>query len=359
MSYLFICRALFLCLLTLTLVVGTSTATTTINSPDGDIIDCLEILAQQSFNHPLLKDHNLQEIPRELPNTAQNEDGVSGWQIWNSHNRLKCPEGTIPIRRFVSRVNGTTNFEDIAQGHEYAIAELNIKPKIYGTKVTMSVEHPKVAQVDEFSLGQLWLVSGSFENGDINTIETGWQVYPWLFLDHQPRFFIYWTNDAYTRGSCYNMRCPGFIQISGNVLLEGAIHRDTEFITIQIWKDPKLGHWWLSIGPNSVTILIPVGYWPSEIFTNSLADHAENVQWGGEIVNENISGLHTTTQMGSGYLPSSNRAAYMRDLEIMVNTSHFQPITDLTTIETNSDYYKIKTTSDTSFTYGGPEHAGA
>ncbi|KAG7537592.1 Neprosin activation peptide [Arabidopsis suecica] len=107
--------ALFLCLLTLTLcvAVGASTTTTTINSPDGDIIDCTQILAQPAFRHPLLKDHKLQEVPKNIPNTAKNEDGVSGWQIWNSHNGSKCPEGMIPIRRVVSQDNEHTNEETI------------------------------------------------------------------------------------------------------------------------------------------------------------------------------------------------------------------------------------------------------
>ncbi|EOA32801.1 hypothetical protein CARUB_v10016112mg, partial [Capsella rubella] len=337
----FICRALFLCLLTLTLCV-TKGDSTTINSPDGDIIDCAEILAQKSFSHPLLMYHKLQEIPRDLPNTAQNEDEVSGWQIWNSHNGLKCPEGTIPIRRVVSPKNEVT--KSMAEAglnlkHEYAIAQLNDTHKIYGTKVTMSVEHPKVTQVNEFSLSQTWLASGSFERGDLNTIEVGWQ------------------NNAYKGDTRYNLRCPGFIQTSGNVLIEGAIEPHTKAITIQIWKDPNLGHWWLSVGPNSDIGLMPVGYWPNEIFT-CLSDYAEGVQWGGEIVDSFVSGLHTTTQMGSGYLPSSARAAYMRDLEIVVDTQKFQPIYDLTVIKMNSNYYNIKKTSDTSFTYGGPIHAG-
>ncbi|XP_019092148.1 PREDICTED: uncharacterized protein LOC109129049 [Camelina sativa] len=309
---------LFFCLLSLTLFVPVGSLTTTINSPDGDVIDCTDILAQSGFSHPLLKDHHkLQEIPKNLPNTAKNEDGVSGWQVWN-RNGSKCPEGTIPIRRMVSQESGTTNSNagaEVTHGHEYAIAHLNSTREIYGTKVTMSVGHPKVDQVGEFSLGQTWLLSGSYKKGDLNTIEVGWQVSPGLYSDYQPRLFIFWTRDAYTLEKCYNLRCPGFIQTSGNVLIEGAISPQTEVVTIQIWKDPNLGHWWLSVGSSSDTVLLPVGYWPTEIFT-CLIDHADNVQWGGEIVNRNVSGRHTTTQMGSGYLPSSNRAAYMRDLEI-------------------------------------------
>ncbi|XP_010422791.1 PREDICTED: uncharacterized protein LOC104708009 [Camelina sativa] len=298
-----------------------------------------------------MKRNIIQEVPRDIPNTAQNEDGVSGWQIWNGGNGLRCPKGTIPIRRF--QAEGFGNF---TERHEYAVERLNSTANIYGTKFTMSVGHPKVAHTQEFSLGQTWLASGSFEGGDLNTIEAGWQVFPTLYFDNQARLFIYWTNNAYASGSCYNLRCPGFIQTSGNVLVEGAIHPHTAAITIQIWKDPTLGHWWLSVGPNSGTELVLVGYWPNKIFTR-LNDHAQKVDWGGEIVDTTVSN-HTTTQMGSGYRPRSARAAYMRDLEVMFNTHDFQPIGDVTLIQTNAAYYNIFKTSDTSFTYGGPDYAG-
>lgn len=114
----------------------------------------------------------------------------------------------------------------------------------------------------------------------------------------------------------------------------------------------------MSVGPNKGTVFLPVGYWPTEIFTR-LIDYAEIVKWGGEVVNRNISDQHTITQMGSGYLPSSAKAAYMRDLEIVVNNHDFQPTYDLTVEATNPDYFNIKKTSNTSFSYGGPDHGGA
>lgn len=114
----------------------------------------------------------------------------------------------------------------------------------------------------------------------------------------------------------------------------------------------------MGVGFNNGTVLSPIGYWPTSIFTR-LTDHAEYVQWGGEIVNLNISGRHTSTQMGSGYLSNNANAAYMRDLQVAVNISQFQPAYDLVVAATNSTYYSITKLSDTSFAYGGPEHAGA
>lgn len=45
----------------------------------------------------------------------------------------------------------------------------------YGAKASINVWSPKVANPYEFSLSQMWVISGSFGD-DLNTIEAGWQV---------------------------------------------------------------------------------------------------------------------------------------------------------------------------------------
>lgn len=45
----------------------------------------------------------------------------------------------------------------------------------YGAKASLSVWAPRVASSSEFSLSQIWVISGSFSS-DLNTIEAGWQV---------------------------------------------------------------------------------------------------------------------------------------------------------------------------------------
>lgn len=83
-------------------------------------------------------------------------------------------------------------------------------------------------------------------------------------------------------------------------------------------QDPARGPWWLGVGFSNGSKLSAIGYWPVEIFS-WLTDHAENVQWGGEIVDIRASGRHTTTEMGSGYRPGSDRAAYVRDLQVALS----------------------------------------
>ncbi|CAH8383199.1 unnamed protein product [Eruca vesicaria subsp. sativa] len=125
--------------------------------------------------------------------------------------------------------------------------------------------------------------NGSFANGDVNTVEAGWQ------------------RDAYNNTGCYSTHCGGFVQTSSTIALEAAIIRTSTFggpqfaITIQIWKDQSSGNWWLGLGLNMEL----VGYWPGAIFTG-LADHTDTVEWGGKILSQNSAGANTIVQMGSG-----------------------------------------------------------
>lgn len=45
----------------------------------------------------------------------------------------------------------------------------------YGAKASINVWAPRVTDQYEFSLSQIWVISGSFGH-DLNTIEAGWQA---------------------------------------------------------------------------------------------------------------------------------------------------------------------------------------
>lgn len=45
----------------------------------------------------------------------------------------------------------------------------------YGAKASINVWAPQVSSQYEFSLSQMWVISGSFGD-DLNTIEAGWQA---------------------------------------------------------------------------------------------------------------------------------------------------------------------------------------
>ena len=51
----------------------------------------------------------------------------------------------------------------------------------YGAKASINVWAPRVTDQYEFSLSQIWVISGSFGH-DLNTIEAGWQVCLFLLI---------------------------------------------------------------------------------------------------------------------------------------------------------------------------------
>ncbi|GMY20352.1 hypothetical protein FCV25MIE_15591 [Fagus crenata] len=368
-------------------------AVMTIESPDGDIIDCVHKRKQPALDHPLLKNHKIQRHPSKMPKvrTMMKGDGVGdekssneavkgAWQMWHQ-NGTRCPRGTVPIRRSTvhdvlrakslfdfgkkqRRVSLTTRRTDApdvvsGNGHEHAIAYTGAQ-EVYGAKATINVWDPSIQVVNEFSLSQIWILSGSFDGSDLNSIEAGWQVSPELYGDSRPRLFTYWTTDSYQATGCYNLLCSGFVQTNSRIAIGAAISPASSVsenqydITILIWKDPKLGNWWMSFGDNTL-----VGYWPAELFKH-LANHATMVEWGGEVVNTRANGEHTSTQMGSGHFVDDGfgKASYFRNLEIVGADNSLSSVHDMSTLAENTNCYNIKSSYNnlwgTYFYYGGP-----
>ncbi|KAL3654019.1 hypothetical protein CASFOL_003700 [Castilleja foliolosa] len=380
----------------------------TFQSPDGDMIDCVHKRKQPALDHPLLKNHKIQKMPTEIPkamkmakrdaakdknvnfsNNSTSVDGSKGvWQMWHQEGR-RCPRGTVPIRRStvgdVMRAKSLYHFgkkqskygvaaatsgsggrradaPDVVSGngHEHAIAYTTGSEEVFGAKATINVWDPSIEVVNEFSLSQIWVLSGSFDGSDLNSIEAGWQVSPELYGDSRPRLFTYWTSDAYQATGCYNLLCSGFIQTNSRIAIGAAISPVSSVggnqydVTILIWKDPKLGNWWMGYGEDTL-----VGYWPTELFTH-LTDRATMVEWGGEIVNSQPNGKHTSTQMGSGHFAEDGfgKASYFRNLEVVDSDNNLISAQDISTLAENTNCYNIKSLYNsewgTHFYYGGP-----
>uniref|UniRef100_A0A0E0PWD5 Neprosin PEP catalytic domain-containing protein n=1 Tax=Oryza rufipogon TaxID=4529 RepID=A0A0E0PWD5_ORYRU len=128
----------------------------TIQSPDGDIIDCVHISRQPAFDHPLLRDHTIQMQPSSQPSGLYGEATRPFTQTWNQ-NGEKCPDNTIPIRRTkeedVMRATSLTTFgkkthdrsphphshlASVTGGHYYGVAYATGDANYYGTKVTIN-----------------------------------------------------------------------------------------------------------------------------------------------------------------------------------------------------------------------------
>ncbi|KAG2616668.1 uncharacterized protein LOC120664258 isoform X2 [Panicum virgatum] len=355
----------------------------TIQSPDGDVIDCVPTQLQPAFEHPKLRGHRPEREPAERPGSSSgrvdaddrdDEDALP--QVWRRSGE-SCPEGTIPVRRTteaeVLRASSVGRFgmkargggggfarrDSTGSGHEHAVGYVS-GGQFYGAKASLNVWPAQVASPAEFSLSQIWVISGAFGN-DLNTIEAGWQVSPQLYGDNNPRFFTYWTDDAYRETGCYNLHCSGFVQTSSRVAIGAAISPISSSggrqfdITVLIWKDPRRGHWWLQLGAGAL-----VGYWPSSLFTH-LGSRADMVQFGGEVVNARPAGApHTPTQMGSGRFPGEGyaRAAYFRNVQVVDWDNSLVPAAGLRLLADRPGCYDIAGGSGgawgTYFYYGGP-----
>ncbi|XP_028769397.1 uncharacterized protein LOC114726849 [Neltuma alba] len=342
-----------------------------IQSPDGDIIDCVVSHHQPAFDHPMLRGQKPLDPP-ERPKGHEKRDMLGeNFQLWRLSGG-SCPEGTIPIRRTreedVLRASSVQRFgrklpkpvrrDTNTNGHEHAVGYVS-GDEYYGAKASINVWAPSVANQYEFSLSQIWVISGSFGD-DLNPIEAGWQVSPELYGDNYPRFFTYWTSDAYQATGCYNLLCSGFVQTNNKIAIGAAISPTSSYnggqfdISLVIWKDPKHGNWWLEFGSG-----ILVGYWPSFLFTH-LQDHGSMVQFGGEVVNSDPSGAHTSTQMGSGHFAGEGfgKASYFRNLQVVDWDNNLIPLTNLRVLADHPNCYDIQgginNVWGNYFYYGGP-----
>ncbi|EXC46297.1 hypothetical protein L484_001292 [Morus notabilis] len=304
-------------------------AVKSIKSPDGDIIDCVRVSRQPAFDHPQLQNHTIQMRPSFHPEGVFGESKVSSsksskpiTQLW--HTKGRCPEGTIPVRR--------TKKADLLRASSI---------KSYGRKKHRSIPKPRSADPGF-------------------TSQSGHQVSPDLYGDNNTRLFTYWTSDAYQATGCYNLLCSGFIQINNEIAMGASIYpvsgyKGSQFdINLLVWKDPKEGNWWMQFGNNYV-----LGYWPGFLFPY-LSDSASMIEWGGEVVNSESEGQHTSTQMGSGRFPDEGfgKASYFRNIQIVDGSNNLRDPKDIGTYTEQPNCYDVKTGKmgdwGSYFYYGGP-----
>ncbi|XAR67657.1 hypothetical protein NMG60_11002502 [Bertholletia excelsa] len=342
----------------------------TIESEDGrDVIDCVDIYKQPAFYHPLIND--LQVEPSSYPSGRKVDETLPEIiQDWRKNG--ECPDGTIPIRRtkkydphrhFPIGLHGR-NFNssldpDIHDGHEYAIV-YEKGGSYHGSQARINIWNPQVEE-NEMSISQMWVASNT-QLESVNTIEAGWIVLPERYGDHQTRFFVYWTSDGYQTTGCYDLDCPGFVQMSkkfgvGSPIAPVSIYAEESFeILVEIFQDVETKNWLLLVQDELI------GYWPGNIFT-TLANDADELHWGGEIFDSKRNGHHTTTQMGSGHFPNEGykKSSYFHNIRMMDNLNYAwsEPANPQTYV-TNPLCYDSQIAPNrqgnagTYFQYGGP-----
>ncbi|OAY77557.1 hypothetical protein ACMD2_09853, partial [Ananas comosus] len=260
-------------------------AVKSIKSPDGDIIDCVLMNKQLALDHPLLKNHKIQKVAPKRP-ASRSEAG-------NQQPR-----------------NGTTRRAWQAWNHVGNCPE-----------GTVSVRRTTVEDV---------LRAGSLSRFGKKKVHK------------QPSETM--ASSAFPRSGLSQDRTP--TRISTPLKLDGRICANKQRSSPRrndrpSIDDPNSGNWWLSYQN------IDVGYWPNEIFTH-LASYATSVQWGGEIVNNDVNGQHTTTQMGSGHFAEEGyrKASYFRNVEVVNSADALIPPQSAGTNAGNPNCYDIQTFSN-------------
>ncbi|EFH56267.1 hypothetical protein ARALYDRAFT_903665 [Arabidopsis lyrata subsp. lyrata] len=212
------------------------------------MVICISKENQPAFDHPLLMYHKIQEAPTEIPRVI-GTNKKSEWPTSEAHvSTAKCPQDKVPIQNMTAlshraKPERGNNNTSVIPKHEHAVALARGIPKVYGTKAVINIWEPVVEDKKiEMSISQIWITSGDFDTNDLNSIEVGWQVDPIVYKDNKPRLFVYWTSDAYRTTGGYNLRKPGFIQTSSEIVLGGSISPVSSFggsqfeITILVWK---------------------------------------------------------------------------------------------------------------------------
>ncbi|KAK9079829.1 hypothetical protein SSX86_001502 [Deinandra increscens subsp. villosa] len=360
-----------------------------IMSEDGDIIDCIDIYKQPAFSHPALTSHIIQMTPTKVlrsNETMMKEDlddtkkkhiaKTITSQIWQRSG--SCPKGTIPIRRIPENVtdnkayaygrkkpsepdNQETTLENTTNSlANHSVAEVLTEGYSYsGAKVDIKVWTPYVEKEDEYSTSRVLIQNGGAY--DFELVETGWAVNPSVYNDHETRLYVYWTADGSRKTGCFDLTCPGFVQVNHEIALGAAIYPISKpnglpyQITVHIYKDPTTNNWWVNYGES-----IDIGYWPSELFV-LLKYQGIMVKWGGEVYSSRVkTHPHTATQMGNGYTPPAiyDTCGTMTRMRVEQNSG---PLISPEWTDVEVDEYRcydilymVDYVADPVFYYGGP-----
>ena len=368
----------------------------------GRKIDCVDINAQPALRNPLLQGHKVELAPRSAPPQAttslipannmieplyeidtKNGIAAASTQIGT------CPANSVPIaevtnddlRRFSSMDDFFAKYPSGAarratpisppyhsgptSQHQYAHAYRYVTN--WGAQSTINIWSMYTELNSEFSLGQIWVVAGS--GSGLQTLEVGTQKYHDLYGDDNPHLFIYSTRGGYAPGTgCYNNTCGDFVQVSSSIYPAAAIspvsiYNGTQYeASMQWFKDMDGGAWWLNFQGQWV------GYYPRALYNAAgVQNHAAEIDFGGEIIDNRNLNLHTSTDMGSGSFPAAwfQKAAYMRKLNYNYttttnpNTVWYTEATGLTTSRSDAACYDIAYYSGdvnwgSYFFYGGP-----
>ncbi|WJZ82348.1 hypothetical protein VitviT2T_002115 [Vitis vinifera] len=242
---------------------------------DGSTVDCIDINKQLAFDHPLLQNHTIQMEPSSLPKGMKPASDLPIEPV--KFETVQCPHGTVPVRR--------TRKKDLIAAKTLSTS--------YGAPSNEGGYH----------------FSTFIRNADsdrLNSIQLGIFVIPSLYSDDKPRLTSSWTADGHQKTGCFNLLCPGFVQITRQYYMGMPFTRisgyggSIYYVNSLVFKDPASGNWWFIVR-NSEGV-VNFGYWPGSLF-NNLADHATELEFGGQVYSPPN---QPSPQMGSGHFYPKN-----------------------------------------------------
>jgi len=319
------------------------------NMQNGQQIYCIDVRSQSSVRSAGLDPDDIPSSPAKAPavhdaSGINDKTGVyqAGFGLDGSLDEWgcvrECPDGSFPkLIKPIETYYHFRKFNDIFRKYPDDVSPA--WPKISPDDNTREITHqygiiygnqentgeigdfnlwsPKVINGGWFSLAQLWVARG--EGNNLQTVETGWQVYPLLYGNKKANLFIFYTTDGYQTG-CYNLDCDGFVQTDPSVVIGGMFDHYSEIggdqyqVTIGFVRDGAGGnHWWLKVND------IWVGFYPTTLFdSQGIQDYNELINFGGELI-DNSKAAHVTSEMGSGRFPVEGYqyAAYIRKIQYM------------------------------------------
>jgi len=323
----------------------------------GDRIHCIDIATQASFVAQSRGEASPHIAPVAAALTSRNRSvptaerfGLDGTPDTDGKLRA-CPAGSFP--KLIPPVNNFYRFrtlDDIFQKvpaasnkeytHEYTHAYQYAN--YTGEIADFNVWAPFVESSNEFSLAQLWVANGDGSN--LQTVETGWQVYQGLYGNDTANLFIFYTPDGYQSG-CYNLTCGAFVQTDNSVVIGGpfdqvsTINGEQVNVTIGFIRDESGDHdWWLVLDDTWV------GYYPNDLFDNEgIAEYGAFVDFGGELIDRHPNGDHTATSMGSGLFPDAGYgyAAYIKKAQYINLDGEYRDADEMATQATVPECWDI------------------
>ncbi|XP_077214147.1 protein neprosin-like [Tasmannia lanceolata] len=320
-------------------------AVKTIKDGYGQIFSCVDIEKQPAFDHPLLMNHKIQMGPGSLPKVIKDKKASSlGVSLKIGLKDGGCPLGTVPIRRItkeeLKRAKSSPNFEkgypsnaqdpsnDQAKFHFALQSKDKDGDAVFGSRAVLNTWQPNI--LGNQSSSSLVILRDASPPEQTRSIHAGWVVSSALYHNFLPHLSTAWTNDNHQKTGCYDVLCPGFVQISRDLPLgigvsPTSIYDGTQYyIILTVYKDPLSEAWWLLYGDEKKK----VGYWPKVLFNSTFADHADVVQWGGIVYN---AGVLPWPEMGSGHNAKINteyrKDCYIGGMNLIGKDGDVHPVT--------------------------------